>query len=110
MKNIEFSWNVWMWDPNSDKLKTYDVVPLLVRELELLKKKDLPKTEEDFCKFLEDNTRYHFWSKTECEIMVGNLFSPSTAEKKDIYSQLRLNWDTFTGLFWKAYEKSRAKK
>ena len=104
MKNksdVDFKWNVWIWDFNHDKLEQYDVVPMLLRELKSLRKDDFPMNKRSMDKELKTWARYHFWSKCEYEMIVQGLYKKDNEEKVDVYDQLMLNWDTFSDAFWK---------
>ena len=104
MKNksdVDFKWNVWIWDFNHDKLEQYDVVPMLLRELKSLRKDDFPMDKKSMDKELKSWARYHFWSKCEYEMIVHGWPEQKNDEKVDVYNQLVLNWDTFSEAFWK---------
>lgn len=97
---FDFTWNVWLWNFNHDELETYDVVPIFMRELERLKKKDLPKTKKEFSEFLNGEAQYHFWSKCEYEMIIHGWPVGKKDVKVDVYDQLILNWDKFVDAFW----------
>ena len=99
--DTDFKWNVWIWDFNHDKLEQYDVVPMLLRELKSLRKKDFPMDKKSMNKELKSWERYHFWSKCEYEMIVHGWPEQKNDEKVDVYNQLMLNWDTFSDVFWK---------
>ena len=99
--DTDFKWNVWIWDFNHDKLEQYDVVPMLLRELKSLRKKDFPMDKKSMNKELKSWARYHFWSKCEYEMIVHGWPVQKNDEKVDVYNQLMLNWDTFSEAFWK---------
>ena len=104
MKNksdVDFKWNVWIWDFNHDKLEQYDVVPMLLRELKSLRKDDSPMDKKSMDKELKTWARYHSWSKCEYEMIVHGWPVKKNDEKVDVYNQLMLNWDTFSDVFWK---------
>ena len=104
MKNksdVDFKWNVWIWNFNHDKLEQYDVVPMLLRELKSLRKDDFPMDKKSMNKELKEWARYHFWAKCEYEMIVHGWPEQKNDEKVDVYNQLMLNWDTFSEAFWK---------
>ena len=43
---------------------------------------------DDFVKFLENELMYAFYSRSENEIVVGDIIEPHNLEKIDIYDQL----------------------
>ena len=97
IKNKNLEWNVLMADFNTKKIKNYNVLSYeLVDRLhtKIVKKKEITNYEE-----LKEDVRrwcmYYYWSKTECEIAVGNLFAkyPDEFEKIDAFRQIEMNLD-----------------
>ena len=64
---------------------------------------------DDFVKFLENELMYAFYSRSENEIVVGDIIEPHNLEKIDIYDQLIPNieiladyiMDTWRNWYWK---------
>ena len=97
LKNVKLEWNVLMWDSNAKKVVNYNV--LVGQELieilhkEIVKKKTITNYEQ-----LKENVKswcmYYYWSKFECEIMVGGWFvKDDEFEKIDAWRQIEMNLD-----------------
>lgn len=99
----KFSWNVWIWNFNSDQLESYDVVPAFERALKSVKTK--PKTRDEFDTFLRVEAQYMFWAKCEYEMVIHGWPAGKNDMKVDVFQQLNLNWDVFVNAFWEAYQK-----
>ena len=98
---------VLTWDFNRDKIEHYDVLPYLRNRLEERiekNKKDedeyfkVPKSFDEFKKFVEDESLYQFWSRCEYEIILKDWPCGKTEEKWDIYDQIMMNLDIITNL------------
>lgn len=50
---------------------------------------------DDFKKYIDTWAHYYYWSKTECEMLIGDLFSKSVDDfhKVDLYAQIVINLD-----------------
>ena len=124
-------WNVYLDDVNRREIKTYnvfnhstfneDVKELLQREM----------TYKEFSEKLESYAMYCFWSKCEYEV-IATSFPPyidkeemnrvveeydshpyrmcvnlETAEKIDVYGQLKMNWKHFVDYVWNFKKESK---
>ena len=115
--------NVIIWDINSKKFKTYNIMPYL--EECYKKEKNKPKTFEEFKEFIKREAQYRWWSRCEYEIILSPwpyITSPSErydkkgeddveawkehwkkhldeCQKIDIYDQIMMNLDIITKLF-----------
>lgn len=116
--------NVIIYDFNSKKFTTYDVLPYLrktyeervVRHKELLKKikrskkldesilddkyNKVPVTFNDFKEFVKSESQYQFWSRCEYEIILSDWppSNPPIEEKWDVFDQIMMNHDIVTKL------------
>ena len=100
------SYNVWIWDFNSDSLESYDVIPRFVESIKrYIKPKNLPKTKEALNEILESDARYYFWSKCEYEMIIHGWPEQKNDQKVDVYQQLKLNWPIFLDFFWEQVYK-----
>ena len=89
------------YEVNSQKFEKYDVMPYLVRCYKESKKKkyiDHPTTFEEFKKFVEDNSRYMYWSRCEYEVILSDWPCKLNQEKIDIHWQIMNNIDLVTRL------------
>ncbi len=84
------------FDINARKFEHYNVMTYFVNEYKSAKQK--PKTFDEFKKFVEDKSRYHFWSRCEYEIIVSDWPPTGIQEKWDVHRQLMMNIDTITHL------------
>ena len=112
------SFYVLMWDTNQDKLVHYDVLPYL-REVYEQRAKDwekcqkskrfqkqvaeglielkyhkVPETLEEFEEFVDDESRYMFWSRCEYEMICHGWPIQKKDYKLDIYEQIKMNLNT----------------
>ena len=100
------SYNVWIWDFNTDSLESYDVVPRFVESIkQYIKPKNLPKTKEALDEILESDARYCFWTKCEYEMIIHGWPEQKNDQKVDVYQQLKLNWSIFLDFFWEQVYK-----
>ena len=98
MKHIN-EYNVIVEDYNKKEFVSYDVMPYLMRCYEETRKKDKPKTFEEFKEFIRSKSMYQYWCRCEYEIVLNSLFSGRTKEEKiDVYFQISLNIDVVTKL------------
>lgn len=89
-------WYVLLHDFNKDKVISYNIFnnSKLDKELKELKENFISK--ENFVSELDRILRWCFWSKSEYEIVVGDLFEKDLDkyEKIDVYQQLKPNLNT----------------
>ena len=89
-------WYVLLHDFNKDKIISYNIFnnSKLDKELKELKENYISK--ENFVSELDRILRWCFWSKSEYEIVVGDLFEKDLDkyEKIDVYQQLKPNLNT----------------
>lgn len=117
--------NVIIYDINGKKFTTYDVLPYLrnsynerVENFKKLEKKikrskkkidesilnekynKVPSTFKEFREFVNDESRYQFWSRCEYEIILSDWppSNPPIEEKWDVYDQIVMNIDLVTKL------------
>lgn len=87
----KLEWNVLIEDFNTHKIRLYNIFGTYF--IEDLKKEKIESL-EDLKEFIDQWARYHYWSRTEYEIMVGGLFNEiDEFEKIDVYYQISMNLD-----------------
>lgn len=93
MKKKEPKFYAMVYDWNSHKIKYTNIIREdILQKLEKMIKKGAKK--EELKHRLESLLKYHYWSKSEYEIMVGDLFcKPEELEKIDVWFQLEPNVD-----------------
>lgn len=95
--------NVLYFDFNAKELKPYNIITEdLIKEFRK-KTKSLTSTEEKK-KVLDDYFLYHYWSKGEYELSIGDAFEEDISKHKkvDIYTQIQMNFDVVYDLVIKA--------
>ena len=103
MKKIIIPFNVINYEFNSKKFEAYDVMPYLVDCYKKVKrKKECPKTFEEFKEFVKLNSQYRFWSRCEYEIVLSDWPSGKDQRKIDVYEQIMMNIDLVTELLMKS--------
>ena len=111
MKKPTFTWNVWIWNFNMDRLETYDVGRRLVTSVESERPSALPRSYEELDSYLLREVRYYFWAKCEYEMIVHSWPELKNEKKVDVYDQLMLNWGRLVKSFWdEVYEPYYLKK
>ena len=102
--------NVMLWDFNSDKLVHYDVIPYFqerykerVERYKKYSKKEnfdvdndymfVPKTLDEFKKFVKNESMYQFWSRCEYEMIVHGWPVQKNDYKLDVHEQIMMNID-----------------
>lgn len=103
---------VLTWDFNSDKIEHYDVLPYFRDRLEerIEKNKNdeddyfkVPKSFNDFKKFVEDESMYQFWSRCEYEMIVHGWPVKRNDYKIDVHEQIMMNIDVISGILFDEY-------
>lgn len=117
------SFNVLVWDFNSDSLTHYDVMPYLrssykervKRHRKYAKRKDfdpgnewykVPKTLDEFKKFVENESMYQFWSRCEYEMICHGWPVQKNDYKLDVHEQIMMNIDIVAGILFNECKKS----
>lgn len=81
-------------DVNKQEFVKYDVMKYLVNEYHEAKPKDKPITRTEFTEFVENKSRYMYWSRCEYEIILKPWIGNQTKERKiDVYWQIENNID-----------------
>lgn len=95
VKNVNLEYYVLVYDWNSKKIINYNVMRIL--NLDTIHKKILKKeitNYGEFKEYIRKEFMYRFWSKSEYEVLVGDLiFNKDTFEKIDAYRQIEMNLD-----------------
>ena len=101
--------NVINFDFNARKFVAYDVIPYLVscynKRVEIGSDDErlkVPKTYDEFKKFVKDESMYQFWSRCEYEIILVDWPNQKTEEKWDVYEQIMMNLDIVTEIVMEA--------
>lgn len=88
--------NVINYNFNKQVMELYDVIPYLVDRYNECDNQ--PKTFDEFKKFVEKESKYQWWARTEYEIIISNWPSQKHEEKWDIYKQISMNINIVTNL------------
>ena len=103
---------VLTWDFNSDKIEHYDVLPYFRNMLEerIEKNKNdeddyfkVPKSFDEFKKFVEDESLYQFWSRCEYEMIIHGWPVRKNDYKIDVHEQIMMNLDVISGILFDEY-------
>ena len=104
--------HVLTWDFNKDMIEHYDVLPYfrnrLEERIESNKKDDdeyfkVPKSFDEFKKFVEDESMYQFWSRCEYEMIVHGWPVRKNDYKIDVHEQIKMNLDMISGILFDEY-------
>ena len=96
IKGKKLEWLVYMYDFNAKEITTYNVLnENFIQDLytQVRRKKIVDRL--DLRDYIVKYMRYHYWSKTEYEILIGDLFEKniSNFDKIDVFNQVMLNID-----------------
>lgn len=103
---------VLTWDFNKDMIEHYDVLPYfrdrLEERIEKNKKDEdeyfkVPKSFDEFKKFVEDESLYQFWSRCEYEMIVHGWPVRKNDYKIDVHEQIMMNLDVISGILFDEY-------
>lgn len=89
-------WYVLNYDWNKHKVVDYNIFGKDdVTELKKARRNKKFTNREELKNYLKRDFQYYYWSKAECEILVGDLTSRSfdDLEKIDIFRQIEMNLD-----------------
>lgn len=103
--------NVIIWDPNYKKFISYDIVPYFVdtyKDLKERKYKKIPKTFDEFKKWVIEEARYQFWGRCEYEVILVDWPCQQKEEKIDVYWQIMMNIELITQLVIDSIQNSVA--
>ena len=93
-KNVKLVWNVLYVEPNTKRVTKYNIFNDEFRDAlcKQIKNKKLTSY-DDLYKYVDRYARYHYWSRTECEMLIGDLFSKTLDDfyKVSIYDQIEIN-------------------
>ena len=92
------SWKTLNWDSNKRKVVNYEVFGKHYEEELRKARKNKKFTDRESLKdYLRRDFQYHYWSKAECEMMIGGLSEKfDIPEKIDVFRQLDMNLDRIT--------------
>ena len=97
VKNAKLTWNVLYHNFNKDTIEPYNIFNLdFVEDLHKKVLKKEVNNLEDLKTYIDRWARYHYWCKSECEILVSGLHIKSQETKIDIYTQINMNLDNIT--------------
>lgn len=90
--------NVITYDVNQKAFVAYDVMPYFLNcyEEDKKKKRALPKTFEDFVRFVEGRSMYMYWGRCEWEIICCSWPCEDAKTKIDVHWQIKMNLEVIT--------------
>ena len=104
-------WNVYIADFNRKRIEQYNIFNHSGFSKDVKQAYNSFKDDfEAFCKQLDNALMYYFWCKCEWEIVLSD-FPPSDsfkAQKIDVYSQVKLNWNIFAKQVWDYFSENSA--
>ena len=96
---------------NNGNFEPYDIIPYF--EHEYIKRVSdnhpyykVPKTFDEFKKFIDDSAKYQYWARCQYEIILSDWPCERVSEKWDIYKQISMNIDIITKLFMEHINKN----
>lgn len=97
IKNANLSYMVLMYNSNTHMISRYNILGgSFAQDVSKAIKKYKITTRASFREWLKSEFRYHYWSKSECEILVGpphSRFEEKDFDKIDIWYQIYPNLD-----------------
>ena len=66
-------------------------------------------TKNDLKELLDRKFKYYFWCKTECEMLIGDLFYKTEQDfkKVDLYKQIEINLNLIVDYVWNSLKLDR---
>lgn len=98
IKHVKLEWNVLRYDINKHEIVNSnafysDTPQKIAKEI----RKGIIKNKQDLKNWLNVEFLYHYWCKSEHEVLIGGLFDETeNMEKIDVYRQLNMNLDRIT--------------
>lgn len=120
------SFNVLMWDFNSDSLIHYDIMPYLRNCYKDRVKKDknyrrrkncdtesitykeyykTPVTLDEFKKFIKAESMYQYWGRCEYEMICHGWPVKENTHKLDVHEQIMMNLDIIANTLCNEFRK-----
>lgn len=95
IKNVDLKWYVLHYDFNKDEITNYNVLYGFAEIIGKNVKNKKIYDRDSLKEFLINEFRYHYWCRSEHEILVSGLHSKSSenVKKIDVYHQLEMNLD-----------------
>lgn len=91
--------NVMRWDSNSDKMVPYNIIDkYLLNDIKKERKNKHIIDYESLKDYLRKEFRFHYWCRSECEMLISGLFNKDDTLKIDIWTQIEMNLDLITEL------------
>lgn len=97
--------NVIIEDVNTRKFVPYDIIPYLVARYKDKKPKDKPITFDEFKKFIEKESMYQWWSRSEYEVVLQSWPIGKNEKKIDVHWQVMMNIDRITEIIMEETKK-----
>ena len=91
------SFNVILYDVNRKIFIKYDVLPYFISCYKE-KRKEKPKTFEEFKSFVMAKSQYMYWARCQYEIILSDWPCSNTTYKLDVHEQIMNNIDLVTVL------------
>ena len=93
IKNVDLEWYVLRWDSTTKKVVNYNILYDIIEDLHREVKAKRVYNKSILREYLKTELMYRYWSKSECEMAVGGLFSihPDEFEKIDMWRQIEPN-------------------
>ena len=94
IKKAKLEWNVLLHDFNKDEIKKYNIFgEKSPEEIAQLIKRNKIDNYADFKEKMKAEFMYHYWSKSEYEIIVSGFCKDAKEYKIDIWRQIEMNFD-----------------
>ena len=88
-----------IYNINKNVFEPYDVMPYLINEYKVKKKKKKqPNTFDEFKRFIEGASMYQYWSRCEYELILTSWPNEDKKEKIDIHKQIMMNINVITNI------------
>ena len=98
------SFNVIVQDFNRREFVAYDVIPYFKNAWDTMKRskvrsKELPTDLKGLKEWIKSQSRYHFWSRCEYEVVLSGWPNQDDKRKIDVHEQIMMNLDLVTDIF-----------
>lgn len=100
-------WHVYRENINTRRIEIYNIFDHASFKKDVEEAYATCKTKDEFVEQLRKSLMYYFWSKCEWEVVITDWpthidsdYHLHTAEKIDVYDQVKLNWSVFVDYVW----------
>ena len=97
---MKLNWNVFLYDSKSKQIGIYNIFNRSKFREDVEEILSLGLSRDGFDSRLEKILFHYFWCKSEYDVIISPWIGNDSAERVDIYTQVKLNWRQFSDYVW----------